>query len=148
LRHCRCFSPKVLGPPLLEAVQRPEHLFAQERHLLPGFRELDALAARLEHGRTDEFREFSQQPGDGGLGESQLVGRARDAAQAQAGFEGDELGEKSVPEIPAQAVSGHVGAPLVRQPKVSLTNRAPARFADRAGAEARIDDAIAKATPL
>ena len=50
----------------------------------------------------------------------------RDAAQADARLECHQLGNQTVLEIPPQAGTSH-GAPpkKVRQPKVSLTNRAP-----------------------
>jgi hypothetical protein len=77
---------------LVEAVQRTQYLLAEERHVPAGFGELDAPAPGLEHRRSHGFGKAAEQTGDGWLRESQLVRGARDAAQAQARLERDELG--------------------------------------------------------
>jgi hypothetical protein len=80
----------------------------------PGVGELDAAATRAQHRLAHRVGELAQQPRDGGLRERELVGGARDAAQAHAGLEGDQLGKHAVAEIAAKSRSGHVPSPKVR----------------------------------
>jgi hypothetical protein len=109
------FGRNVLRPPRLEAVQRAEHLFAQERNLTPGPGELHAPAPRMQDRLADRLGKLLEQPRYGGLRERQLARGARDAAQAHARFESDQLGDESMPEEPAQAGSGHARLQKVRQ---------------------------------
>jgi len=66
-------------------------------------RGLDAAIAHLREWRAERVRELSQHAGDRGLREGELLGRARDGAQAHAGFEGHHLRQEPVAEIASQS---------------------------------------------
>jgi hypothetical protein len=96
----------------LEALQRFEDFLAQPRHCLAGAGELDAAAARVQQRRAHGVRELPQQARHGGLRERQFLGRARDATQAHARLEGDQLRQESVPEITSNSRAGHEPSPM------------------------------------
>src|SRR5690348_9456893 len=109
---------------LVEASERAEDLLAEQRHVLAGARELDAPALREHHRRADRLGETAQQPRDRRLRKAELLGCARDAAQAQASFERDELWKQSVAEIASKTRVRHGRLHQSVSSKVSLTNRA------------------------
>jgi hypothetical protein len=93
--------------PRLGAAQQGEQLAAHRVQLAPRGGEGEAAALRLEQRRVERLRELLQLDRDGGLREVQLLGGARDAAQARDRLEHDELREHAVPEEPAQGGTGH-----------------------------------------
>lgn len=113
----------VTSAPLVEALERFEELMAERDHLEAERRGLDAAVASHRERRAQRLGELPHQAGDGGLGERQLLGRARHAAVANARLVRDELGKHAVSEISSEAVAFHGRASplLVKWAKVSLT---------------------------
>src|SRR6185312_5824950 len=102
---------EVLVAPLLEALEGTQDLLAERGDVAPRARELDAPALRGEHGLPHGVAQFSEQARDGGLRHAELLGGARDAAQAQARLEGDQLGKQAVTEVAAKPRSCHGKTP-------------------------------------
>lgn len=136
--------------PLLEAIHRLHHLVAEREQLAAEGGGLDAAVADHRDRGADRVGELAQHARHRRLRERELLGRARDAAKANARLESHELGKETVPEEPSQPGACHRELLKSSLAKVWLTNRLLKPAADRTGAvlAARTDDAIVKATPL
>jgi len=134
----------------LEALHRVHHLVAQDQQLPAERRGFDTAVADRGDGAADRVRELAQHARHRRLRERELLGRARDAAEAHARLERHELGKETVPEELSQPGARHRELLKSSLAKVWLTNRLLKPAADRTGAvrAARTDDAIVKATPL
>jgi len=77
------------------------------QELAPELGRLDATVADRGDRAAHRLRELAQQRRDRGLRDAQLLGGARDAAQAHGGLEGEQLRQESVAEETSEAGAGH-----------------------------------------
>lgn len=83
---------------LLEAIHGVEEIVAERERLEPEGRGLDAPVPHHRHRAAERLGELAQHARHRRLRERELLGRARDAAQAHAGLERHELGKETVTE--------------------------------------------------
>lgn len=104
------------GRPTLavEVLEGREDLVAQPEHLVAEGGGLDAAVAQLRHRGAERLGELADEARHRGLRERQLLGRARDAAEADTRLEGDELGKHAVTKISSQPDTGHGALHAVR----------------------------------
>src|SRR5260221_13680045 len=97
--------------PLFDALEEADEILARRLQLPARRSQLQSSPALLEEREAEGLGEFPELRRYRRLGEVQLLGGARHALAARDRLEHHQLGEKSVPEIPAQHRAGH-GGPL------------------------------------
>ena len=117
----------MLGHRHLEAVQDAEHLARGLGKRAAGVGEIDLLAHMFAQRRIDRIREFLHLHGDGGLGQVQFLGGAREAAQPGDRLEDLQLAESGMTHGLWWALSGspdrEVGAMDRRESITTIENR-------------------------
>src|SRR5258707_6287713 len=87
---------------LFDALEEADEILARRLQLPARRSQLQSSPALLEEREAEGLGEFPELRRYRRLGEVQLLGGARHALAARDRFEHHQLGEKSVPEIPAQ----------------------------------------------
>jgi len=121
------------------ADQAVDQLAAGLVQRVPGARQAKAPALLLEQRHLERRRELLQLQRDRGLGEVQLPGRARDAAQAGDGFEHEKLGQQPMAEESTRMRAGHLGSCSVTEVSLAAPRLEPAGAAGMTGDVLRID---------
>jgi len=98
---------RELGVRANEAV---DQLVAGLEQRVAGAGEAQPPALLLEQRDLERRRELLELKRHGGLGEVQLLGRARDAPEAGDGLEHEKLGQQPMAEEPTRMRTGHLGS--------------------------------------
>ena len=129
--HLRvCGNAQVLG---LRAPERRElgvraneavnQLVAGLAQRVPGAGEAQPPSLLLEQRYLERRRELLQLKRHGGLGEVQLLGRARDAAEAGDGLEHEKLGQQPMAKESTRMRAGHLGSCSVTEVSLAASLR-------------------------
>jgi hypothetical protein len=86
---------------------------------------VQAPAALLEEGDVERFGELLELQGNGGLGEVQLLGGARHAAQAGDGLEDQQLREQPMTKETARSGTRHLGSLSVTEVWLAVLDGLP-----------------------
>jgi len=128
---------RELGVRANEAV---DQLVAGLEQRVPGAGEAKAPSLLLEQRHLERRRELLQLQRHGGLGEVQLLGRARDAAEAGDGLEYEELRQQPMAEESTRMCAGHLGSCSVTEVSLAAPRLEPADAAGVTGDVLRLDD--------
>jgi len=100
-----------------------DQLVAGLAQRVAGAGEAQAPSLLLEQHYLERRGELLQLKRHGGLGEVQLLGRARDAAQAGDGFEHEKLGQQPMAKESTRMRTGHLGSCSVSELSLAASVR-------------------------